>query len=383
MNDFQKEYRFFKPQLDKTIDRCLKSGWYILGREVSEFEQNFAKYTNTKHAIGVANGLEALQIALMALGIGEGDEVITVSNSAVATALAISNVGAKPVFVDVDEYYHMDYKLVEKAITKKTKAIIPVHLFGQIVDIEKIVRIAKKNNLKIIEDACQAHGASFRSKKAGSFGDVNCFSFYPTKNLGAYGDGGVITTNSKEIYEKCLRLRNYGQSNRYEHTEKGLNSRLDELQAAILNLKLKKLDLLTKKRQQIAEVYFKHLRDIKEIKVPKQRKNSNHVFHLFVIEAESRVSLQEYLKDNGISSLIHYPIPIHKQKAYSEFNSIILDRTEMLAKTILSLPIHPFMTNQEAKKVCMVIKSFYQWRNRQKRKISIHPAGNFSEGIKI
>lgn len=359
MNDFKREYSYFKKAVNLAIKKCLSSGWYILGTEVKNFEKEFARYIGTKYCIGVGNGLKALQISLMALGIGRGNEVITVSNSAVATALAITNIGAKPVFVDVDEFYHIDTVKIEEKITSKTKAIIPVHLFGQPVDIKELQFLAKKYNLHIIEDACQAHGASYKSKRAGSFGTFGCFSFYPTKNLGAYGDGGAITTNSQELYEKCLALRNYGQTNRYEHDIIGLNSRLDEVQAAILRVKLRKLDSMIKKRNAIAGIYLKNLSNIKQIALPKKRKDATHAYHLFVIQAEKRNNLMEFLRNNNVQTLIHYPIPIHKQKCYQGYNNILLQKTEKFSTNILSLPIHPFMKKEEVLIVTNLIKKFY------------------------
>ena len=359
MNDFKKEYHFHKKAIDKAISRVLESGWYILGKEVERFEKEFAKYIGSKYCIGVANGLEALQIALLALGIGKGDEVITVSNSAVATALAITNTGAKVVFVDIDEYYHLDPVKLRLVITEKTKAIIPVHLFGQIVNIGEILKIAKEKNFEVIEDACQAHGAKFKQKKAGSFGILAGHSFYPTKNLGAYGDGGAITTNSKKLYEKCKMLRNYGQKTRYVHEVKGINSRLDEIHAAILRAKMPTLDKLIEKRKEIAKIYFKELKNIKQIKLPIIRQNSLHSFHLFVVQVENRNELMSFLKSNGIESQIHYPIPIHKQKCYSEYNSITLTNTEKAAGKILSLPINPFLVQKDIIFICNTVKKFY------------------------
>lgn len=359
MNDFKKEYASNKRQVVKAVKNCLESGWYILGTEVENFEKEFADYIGTKYCIGVGNGLEALQISLMALGIGKGDEVLTVSNSAVATTLAITNTGATPIFVDVDEFYHIDITKTEEKITSNTKAIIPVHLFGQPVAIEELLSLAKKYNLHVIEDACQAHGASYKSKLAGSFGTFGCFSFYPTKNLGAYGDGGAITTDSQELYNKCLALRNYGQTNRYEHDIVGLNSRLDEIQAAILRVKLKKLDKLIKKRNAIARIYLKNLSNIKQIILPKKRKDVLHTYHLFVVQVEKRDALLEFLRSNNVQALIHYPIPIHKQKCYQQFNSLSLGQTENLAKKIISLPVHPFMKKRDVIIVCNLIKKFY------------------------
>lgn len=359
MNDFKKEYKLLRPKMRKAIDMILASGWYVLGSEVAQFEKHFAEYIGVKYCVGVANGLEALQISLMAHGVGKGDEVLTVSNSAVATALAISNVGATPVFVDIDEYYHMDTTDMEKRITKKTKAIIPVHLFGQMAAIDKIIKIAKKHKLAVVEDACQAHGASYKGKKAGSFGLAGCFSFYPTKNLGGYGDAGAITTNSYALYRKCIMLRNYGQTTRYVHKMKGLNSRLDELQATILDVKLSYLDSFVKKRNKLAAMYIKHLQGIKQIRLPKIRTEHMHAFHLFVLEVENRKGLIKYLEKNKIQSIIHYPIPIHKQECYKEFHVIRLVRTEEKARKILSLPLHPFLTSKEIITVCNRIRRFY------------------------
>lgn len=359
MNDFKREYLFLRKKIDKAVLDSLASGWYILGNQVKQFEANFAKYIGVKYCVGVANGMEALQIALLSLGLGEGDEILTVSNTAVATSLAITNIGAKPVFVDIDKYYHMNVNEIEKKITKKTKAILPVHLFGQVADMDEILKIAKKHNLKVVEDACQAHGGTYHNKKAGSFGDLGCFSFYPTKNLGGYGDSGAITTNSKDLYEKCLMFRNYGQKNRYVHLVKGLNSRMDELQAAILNIKLNHLERFVKKRNQIAQLYFFYLNDIKQVRLPQIRNGSQHSFHLFVIQAENRDGLRNYLMKNGVESQIHYPIPIHKQRCYQEYNSIRLFQTEKAAKEILSLPIHPFIKKSEVKLISSVLHKYY------------------------
>ncbi len=359
MNDFKKEYSLLSKEINEAISRVLESGWYILGKEVESFEVEFANYIGSKYCIAVANGLEALQVSLMALGIGKGDEVLTVSNTAVATVLAISNVGAKPVFVDVDDYYLMDVNKIEEKITKRTKAILPVHLFGQMTDMGAIKKIAKKYNLKIVEDACQAHGATQKTKKSGSFGDLGCFSFYPTKNLGAYGDGGAIVTDSKKMYEKCLMLRNYGQKNRYEHEIRGLNSRLDEIQAAVLKVKLKHLDKFIQKRNKIADLYIRNLKNVNQIKLPITLERNYHAYHLFVVQAENRDDLMTYLRNNGVQALVHYPIPVHQQKCYREFNKIKLSKTEYFAENIISLPVNPLLPLNEVKTVCKLIKDFY------------------------
>ena len=359
-NDFKKEYAHTKKDIDKAMVKVAKSGWYILGKEASNFEKEFAKFVGTKHAIGVANGLEALQISLMSLGIKEGDEVITTSLSAIATALAIKAVGAKPVFADIDEFYHLDPEDIEIKITRKTKAIIPVHLYGQPAEMGKIIALAKKHKLYVIEDCAQSHGAKFRKKMTGSMGIAGCFSFYPTKNLGALGDAGAITTNDSNLAEKCRMIRNYGQITRYEHPCLGINSRLDELQAAILRVKLKRLRESNAKRNKIAKLYRKELRGITQIKLPKERAGASHAYHLFVIETENRGELQKYLSEKGIPTLIHYPIPIHKQKSFRELNSLSLPQTENKVKKILSLPCHPYLEEKEIKFISQAIRSFYK-----------------------
>ena len=360
MNDFSREYVYLRFQLQKAMKEVLENGWYVMGDKVGQFEKEFASYIGTKYSISVANGYEALYLALLAIGIKKGDEVITVSHSFIASALPITMTGAKPVFVDVDEYYHIDPEKIKSVITKKTKAIIPVHLYGQIVNIDEIKKIALKHRLKIIEDACQAHGASYNGKKAGAFGDVSAFSFYPTKNLGAFGDGGAITTNSLSLYKKCLMLRNYGQKEKYKHVTFGINSRLDEIQAAVLIVKLKVLDKFVAKRNKIAGYYNQQLAGITQIKIPKIRNNNYHAFHQYVINVENRDLLQTYLKNRGIQSMVHYPIPIHKQKIYKKYNHVKLPITEKLVKSIISLPMHPMMKKAEVVHVCNAIKKFYE-----------------------
>lgn len=366
MNDFKKEYSYFADEIGEAVNSVLSSGWYILGNQVKSFENSFAEYNGVSYCIGVGNGLEALQIALLALDIGPGDEVITVSHSAVATALAITNIGAKPVFSDIDKYYHLDPAQLESKITKRTKAIVPVHLYGQTADMDPILSVAEKYDIPVIEDACQAAGALYKGKKAGTLGTLGCFSFYPTKNLGAYGDGGAIITDSKELYEKCKMLRNYGQKDRYHHELKGINSRLDEMQAAILLTKLSYLDLLNKRRNDIAKIYYREFNDFDMIGLPKIRENTFHAFHLFVITADNRDQLISYLEEKNIKSLIHYPIPIHKQSCYHEFHSIQLPQTEKAAKHILSLPMHPFLEEDEVVTICNTIKEFYAIQKIQK-----------------
>ena len=289
------QYQKYKKEINKSINRVLESGNYILGNEVKLFERDFSKYIGLKYSIAVNSGTDALHIALIACGIKHNDEVLTVSNTAVATASAIVLANAKPKFVDINkENYLIDYTKIEKSITKKTKAIIPVHLYGNTVDMDKILKIDKKYKLKIIEDCAQAHGAKFKNKKVGSFGDASCFSFYPTKNLGALGDGGMILTNNLKIYTSSKLMREYGWKDRYISSIKGWNSRLDEIQAAILRVKIKYLDKDNAKRIKIAKKYIEELANL-PIVLPKIQKNSLHVFHLFVIRSKQRNKLRSYL----------------------------------------------------------------------------------------
>jgi dTDP-4-amino-4,6-dideoxygalactose transaminase len=360
-NDFKKEYAYLINEVTPAINRVLDSGWYILGKEVQQFEDSFAEYIGSKYTIGVANGLDALKISLMALDIKEGDEVITTAHTAVATALAITEVGATPVFADIDDYYHISAESIAEKITTKTKAVIPVHLYGQSADMKEITDLCIQHKLHVIEDSCQAHGATFNNKKVGTFGELGCFSFYPTKNLGAYGDGGAITTDDEELYEKCKSLRNYGQINRYEHKFKGINSRLDELQAAVLNIKLAHLDEFNNKRIVFGKLYNELLRGIPWLEIPLERAGARHVYHLYVIklaEHIDREKLKNYLQEKEIASLVHYPIPVHKQPAYAEYNNITLQKTEEAANRILSLPIHPFLEKEEIEYICKGLQEF-------------------------
>lgn len=360
MNDFSREYATYGASLLRRIDRFFMSGSYILGPNVAAFERRFSQYLGVRYAVGVGNGLEALQIALMGAGIGKGDEVITVSNSDVATALAIVLIGATPVFVDVDEYFHMDPQAVERLITPKTKALLPVHLFGQVANMDSLMRIARTHSLKLIEDACQAHGAAYRGKKAGTFGVAGCFSFYPTKNLGAAGDAGAIVTNTQESARLLAMLRNRGSTVRAIHPIRGINSRLDEIQATILLHKLRYLDAWNRRRRYLAGRYTSLLAGVSEIALPRIRANAEHVFHQFVIAVPERDTLQLYLRRHGVATLIHYPVPIHKQKSFSEYNRVKLPKTEYFARHILSLPIYPYMNDEQVEYVCDRIIKFYR-----------------------
>jgi len=353
------QFLTYKKKIYKKIHKVINSGHYILGEELSLLEKEFAKFIGTKYAIGVANGTDAIEIALRSLGISYGDEVITVSHTAVATVAAIEAVGAKAVLVDIEEeYFTLDFKELNKAITKKTKAIIPVHLYGQAANMQEINKFAKSNNLYVVEDVSQAHGARLDRKKLGSIGDIGCFSCYPTKNLGALGDAGLITTNSFKIYKKIKILREYGWKIRNKSEIPGRNSRLDEIQAAILRIKLKKLDIDNKKRIIISNYYNKSL--FKKFIIPKIRKKSLNVFHLYVIRVKNRKKIINFFKLKKIFLGIHYPIPIHMQPAYKNSVRTIgnMNITESLSKQILSLPIYPELSLSIVKKIINLLLNF-------------------------
>jgi len=336
-----------KSEVDEAIARVMHSGQYILGDEVKKFESNYAKYTESSYSAGVANGLDALHLSLKALGIGPGDEVIVPANTYIATWLAVSHVGATPVPVEPDILtYNMDPKLVEKALTKHTKAIMAVHLYGRPMDMDPILELAKQHNLKVVEDAAQAHGAFYKNRRIGSHGDIVAWSFYPGKNLGAYGDGGSITTDNPDIHNQILMLRNYGSKEKYINDVIGFNSRLDPIQAAILNVKLQYLDTLNARRREIAQQYISGL-DGQACILPLADINNEYAWHLFVIRHTQRDELQSQLKGRGISTLIHYPIPPHLQIAYKNLGikKGQLPITEGMHDEVLSLPMDPCMSD--------------------------------------
>ena len=339
------------------VERVMSSGSYILGDEVSNFENEFAKYCDSKFCVGVSNGLSALKLILRAYDIGEGDEVIVPSNTFIATWLAVTAVGASPVPIEPnEETFNIDATKLEKLITANTKAIIPVHLYGQSADMDPINEVANMHGLKVIEDAAQAHGALYKSKKVGSLGDASAFSFYPGKNLGAIGDAGAITTNDEQLFAKLCELRNYGSSKKYVHDSMGSNERLDEIQAAILSIKLKQLDNWNNKRVIIADYYEKNLNDAFIIKpfVPTWAKP---VWHLYVIQHSKRDEMQSYLKKKKINTMIHYPIPPHMQKLYkNSFPS--MSKTKRISSQILSLPIGPHLSLDSVDKICIEINNF-------------------------
>jgi dTDP-3-amino-3,4,6-trideoxy-alpha-D-glucose transaminase len=347
-NNLEPLYRSLRGDINTAVQRVISSGWYILGPEVEAFENAFAVYHGARYAVGVANGTDAIELALCAAGIGRGDEVITVAHTAVATVCAIERASATPVLVDIDPVtYTMNPAAVLSAITPRTRAIIPVHIYGHMADMKPISDIASANNLLLIEDCAQAHGAAYKGKLAGTFGDMATFSFYPTKNLGALGDGGAIITNNAYYAEKLQRLRNYGQTTRYNHLERGINSRLDEIQAAILSVKLGWLNKHNETRRELANRYNQLLAD--SVITPKERDEVYHVYHLYVIRHPLRDQIMQKLMEQGIGSLIHYPVPIHLQPAYKNLNYELgsLPVTEEIAKEIVSLPMYIGLTQAD------------------------------------
>lgn len=336
-----------RSEIDYAIKRVLDNSYYIDGPFLKQFEQEWAEYCGTKYCVGVGNGLEGIKLSLLALGIKENEEVIIPSHTFIATALAVSNCGANPVFVEVNEDDCLiNPDKIEEKITDKTKAIIVVHLYGQCCEMDKIMDIAKRHNLKVVEDAAQAHGATYKGRKAGSLGDIAEFSFYPGKNLGCLGDGGCITTNDKELADKVRELRNYGSNQKYIHNEKGFNSRLDELQASILSVKLPYLDKWNKDRRRIASRFNNEIKNEK-IKLPVENVDNYHVYHQYVVQVDDRENFQEYLKKYDIPTMVHYPRAIHKQKAYEEFNKLDLPIAEELASKVVSLPMYYGLSDEE------------------------------------
>lgn len=354
--DLKAAYTELKTECDAAYHRVMESGWYLLGDELRAFEAEFSTYTQTKYCVGVGNGLEALELLLKAYDITSGDEVIVPSNTYIATWLAVSYVGATPIPVEPDiRTYNMDPTLIEEKITSKTKAIIAVHLYGQPCDMDRINVIAKKHKLIVIEDAAQAQGALYKNKKVGSLGNAAGFSFYPGKNLGAFGDAGAITTNDEAIAHKVSLLRNYGSERKYYNKTKGVNSRLDELQAAFLRVKLKYLDLWNDRRQNLATIYQTHLPQEPILVLPSVIQASTPVWHVFAVRSKKRAGLQSYLKQQGVETLRHYPVPPHKQLAYCEMNNLSYPISEKIHNEILSLPISPHHSEQAIKTVVDIV----------------------------
>lgn len=360
--DIVRQDKKIKPQILQSVKKVIDKGDFILGSDVDLFEKEFASFVGTKYVVGVSSGSDAITLALMALDIKPGDEVIVQANTFISTVLPIIYIGAKPILVDIDpKTYNIDTSQIEKKITKKTKAILPVHLYGQISDMTKILEIAKKHKLFVIEDACQAHGSLFYNKKAGAFGDISCFSFYPGKNLGAYGDGGAVVTNNKQLVDKIKILRNIGQVRKYEHVLKGVNNRLDTVQAAVLRIKLKKLDAWNKERRKIAKFFTKNLEGI-VLATPTEIAESKSNFHLYVVRVKNRDKLLKFLHKNEIFAGIHYPTPIHLHKALLDlgYKKGSFPIAEKYANEIISLPIFPYMKRKEMDKIVQVVKKFYE-----------------------
>lgn len=358
--DVKASYSELKDELDAAYHRVMDSGWYILGREVEFFEEAFASYCGVKHCIGVGNGLEALHLVLRSMGIGSGDEVIVPANTYIATWLAVTYCGASPIPVEPDlKTYNINPAEIEAAITKKTKAIIAVHLYGQPADMESISAVAANNNLKVIEDAAQAHGAKYKGKRVGGLGHAAGFSFYPGKNLGAFGDGGAVTTDDDDIADRIRLFRNYGSRVKYKNEEQGYNSRLDELQAAVLGVKLAMLDEWNSRRQVAASHLINNIKSMPDLALPFVPDWCDPVWHIFAIRHPRRDSLQQYLQTQGIQTLIHYPIPPHQSDAYIGSRKWPnLSITEQIATSILSIPIGPHMNLSEYSHVVDVLKRF-------------------------
>lgn len=358
--DLQAQYRRYQPEFDHAIQAVLDSSAYVHGPAVTEFEQQFGAYLGVAHVCGVANGTDALYLALRACGIGPGDEVITAANTFIATAEAITATGAAVVLVDADPVtYTIDPALIPRALTARTKAIIPVHLYGQPADMASILDIARASGLRVIEDACQAHGARYDGQRVGTLGDIGCFSCYPGKNLGAFGDAGIAVTNDDALAERVRLLGNHGSRRKYVHEIEGWNSRLDSIQAAVLSVKLKRLDEWNRARNDHASAYQAHLREL-PVNIPRIR-NDSHVWHLFVIEADDRDTLAEYLAQRGVGTGIHYPCPLHLLPAYRDLDYSVGDFpvSERAATRILSLPMFPELTNQQIVYVVETMRDFF------------------------
>lgn len=357
--DFGPQYEAIKDRIDVGLKSVFEKGNFILGEEEKTFEADFARYCGCKYAVGVNSGTDALYLAMGTLDIGVGDEVIIPTFTFIATALCISYTGATPVFVDIEEEtYNIDPAKLEAVITQKTKAIIPVHLYGQVANMDEIKAIAAKHGIAVVEDACQAHGATYKGAKAGGIGDIGCFSFYPTKSLGAFGDGGIVVTNGRDVHEKIMMLRDYGRKGRYEHKVKGFNSRLDTVQAVILAAKLEHLDAWNKMRNEQAAYYCEQLKGISGVTVPTIKEDRTHVFQTFAVRVPDRGRALEGMKAKGVGVLIHYPIPIHLQEAYAELGGKKGDFpvSEQVADEILSLPMFPHISKEQIDYVCASLR---------------------------
>ena len=360
--DLSAQYQSIQGEIDDAIQRVIDDTAFVRGDYVAEFEQKYEEAYGVDHCIGVGNGTDAIYIALRMLGIGSGDEVITVANSWISTSETISQAGATPVFVDIEsDYFNIDASLIEEKITPRTKAIIPVHLYGQPAQMDAIMDIAEKHDLYVVEDCAQAHFATYKDRNVGTYGDAATFSFYPAKNLGAYGDAGAIITNNNELATRCRMFSNHGALEKHTHKIEGLNSRLDGLQASILSVKLDHIHEWTRARQEHASRYDKLLADIDEVTIPSVRPNATHVYHLYVIRAEQRDALQEYLEKRGVSTSLHYPTPLPFLEAYKEFGHTTEDFpvAYRYQDEILSLPMYPELQNEMIEKVASDIRDFF------------------------
>lgn len=360
--DLKVQYKSLKSEIDMAINQVIEETSFIGGKHLKNFEKEFAEKYGVKHCIGVANGTDAIYIIMRMLGIGAGDEVITTSSSWISTSETISQTGAKPIFVDIDSYYTINSDLIEKAISKNTKAIIPVHLYGQSAEMDKIIEIARKHNIYVIEDCAQSHFSKFDGKNVGTFGIASTFSFYPGKNLGAYGDAGCILTNNDELADKCRMYANHGALIKHTHIIEGINSRLDSIQAAILSVKLLHIFDWTEKRQKNAKLYSELLEDIHQVSCPKVRNNSEHTFHLYVIKVIDRDGLRAHLTNAGIETAIHYPVALPFMPAYAYLNHTETEfpNSYLHHAQILSLPMYPELTEESIRYVLEAIKLFYK-----------------------
>ena len=359
--DFKAQFKNVEAEIRTAIDRVLERGWYILGEEGKAFETEFAAYLDIPHAVGVGSGTDAIQLALWALGIGPGDEVITAANTCVPTVAAISCTGATPVPADIDpETMTLTADTVEERITPKTRAIVPVHLYGHPCDMAPILSLARSKNIYVVEDCAQAHGALYKGKKCGTLGDVAAFSFYPTKNLGAYGDAGSVVTADESVAERLRQLRNYGEEKRYYHSVKGANSRLDEIQAAILRVKLKFLDQWNAERRKRAALYHQQLASL-PLHLPHEAPWAHHVFHLYVVRSPRRDQLMQHLKKNDIATLLHYPLPFHLQKAYADlgFHPGTFPHAEQCCQQVLSLPLYPELSEENLSRIAQCLQKAF------------------------
>ena len=358
-NRMDRGFYQYQEEFEQKALEVLRSGWYVLGKEVSSFEEEFAAYTGAKYCVGLASGLDALWMAFRILEIGAGDEVIVQGNTYIASVMGITMNGATPVFVEPDDYYQIDTAKIEEKITDKTKAVLVVHLYGQATNMKPVVELCQKYNLRLVEDCAQSHGACFEGQMTGTFGDIGCFSFYPSKNLGAFGDGGAIVTNDEQIAKDMKVYRNYGSEKRYYNKVVGTNSRLDEIQAGLLRVRLSHMDEMTKEKQQIAKRYREELNNPKFV-LPPLMDGATHVYHQFVIRSKERDTLIDYLNEKEIGTIIHYPIPPHLAEAYAYlgFKEGDFPMTERLAKEVVSIPMYNGMTEEEQTYVIDALNAF-------------------------